>query len=333
MKSLLTILLIGFLSACSATHTHSGVIDPDSTLRVAIMPFVFESQQPETARPTANLVIESVNPLASKPTGLPTQVARRLVEGRLTRDTSYDLIDPFITEIQLMHEGYANDQGEFRVKKIQSEDPKTLCNNVVLCDAVLFGTIKEWDSDYYGIEAVNTIDIEVKLVSAHTGKVIFDSRSQDEERCGISGGPTGFADIALAPIECVSAQSQEALAAKVVADIFAPFRDLKAKNQNGSSPPAIYASAHTITDGIVGSNETVTVLLYATPGVEASFSVEPIISDIPMIEKSEGHYVGEYIPYADDFFQHSEITITLKDKYQRVSKAKVSGLPISRGQL
>lgn len=332
MKQILNVglLVCAFVSitACGPTVTHSVNFNPTEPLRLAVLPFRYASDDgssSEVAPPTSNLLIDSINPLASLPTSSPTQLARTYVQNELTA-TRFDVLTPFLVEATLAHSGLTNSDGAFLQQKIHALSPQEICEELLTCDAVLYGTVYDWDRDYYGIESVSSVDIEVVVRSARTGAELFRSRAKDSDRRGISGGPTGFSDIVLEPIRGLDASIIEELAQKTVASIFRPLRSKPTTPVSG--PPSIYAAATDSHHGNFGLAKPLLVLAYGSDAKVASFSIGSVIQDIPMVEKYPGHYVGEYYPLDGDTFSAQTVTVQLRDEFGRTTTHTLPGQPL-----
>ena len=95
------------------------------------------------------------------------------------------------------------------------------------------------------------------------------------------------------------------------------------------APPGIYALAHDARDGAIDRSKGVAVLMYATSGISASFSIGEQVVGIPMIERSRGHYIGLYRPFEEDGFSAEPLVVTVEDSLGRtvmrqVGKERVS---------
>jgi hypothetical protein len=60
-----------------------------------------------------------------------------------------------------------------------------------------------------------------------------------------------------------------------------------------------------------------------------SFSIGNAIRDVPLVERSAGHYIGEYIPTAGDRFENQQVTVTLEDEVGRKTSQTLSKIAIS----
>ena len=58
-------------------------------------------------------------------------------------------------------------------------------------------------------------------------------------------------------------------------------------------------------------------------GSIATFSIGNQIENIPMVETTEGHYIGEYYPLPTDLFQSEPVTVRLVDSVGRETSQKV----------
>jgi len=321
-------LVIG-LASCGGSFSHRLALKPNEPLRLAVVPFRYlNSDGMETAPPTENLLIDNVNPLASEPTGTAPQVARSLVQGELSK-TSFHILNPFVVENELTHHGFTNEHGKFLIDKVFAVPAAELCGELLGCDAVLYGTVNRWDRSYYGLESVASIDLEIRIVSAKDGHELFYSKGADAARRGISGGPTGFSDLVLEPLKGLDAEVIEGLARQIVQQMFQPLFMKQKDAALKAAPPAIYAAAHNSEDGILSPAGDLSILVYGTPRVKASFSLGRVVQEIPLNERSPGHYVGKFFPVSSLSLDQVPLMVTLEDENGFKTTQKVVGPTIS----
>ena len=97
-------------------------------------------------------------------------------------------------------------------------------------------------------------------------------------------------------------------------------------------PPSILASSHDNASGKITGKAHLTVLMLATPKKVASFSIGDRVENLPMLEKEEGHYIGEYYPLPSDRFPAEHISVSLVDQYGRETVQTVGMPPVSVNQ-
>jgi hypothetical protein len=246
--------------------------------------------------------------------------------------SSLDLLAPGVVEAELLHKGFdiAGVQPvQVDLTKLFATSPKELCDRVLSCDAVIFGKVLDWDRGYYGIQTVNSVDIELKMLSAKDGRVLFESRASDSDSRGITKGPTGFSNLVLEPIRGLDSDIITTLARNTVAQMVEPLKVSSRPDFLSSSPPAILASGHDQRDGIVNRGEGLTVVALGTPGQVASFLIGTDVDSVPMVERSSGHYIGEYIPPPNDRFSHSFVSVAIRDKFGRVTTHQLAKRPLT----
>jgi len=196
---------------------------------------------------------------------------------------------------------------------------------------VLYGRVEKWDRDYYGLESVNTIALELELVSAQNGKTLFLGRGEDYVSSGLSNGPTGYSSLALEPIKGLDSERIESLASSVINETLKPLT-IRNSHDNSTPPPSISASSVTPASKVISRNKPLVVLAFGTSNSTAQFSIGKTITNVPMEERSPGHYFGEYVALPNDTFDAATVNVTLVDAYGRSTTKIVKLGPFSLKQ-
>jgi hypothetical protein len=326
-KISLIALLISALG-CAGTYTHKLDFDRTSPLRVAVLPFYQIDKSGAYTSGNGSIALDGVPFISEESTESPAEFLRILTQSEVG-ESALDVLSPTVVDLNLSHSGLTKPASlELDLKRIMETPPSVLCSKIFSCDAVLYGKVTEWDRSYYGIESVSSVGLELRLVSAKTGNELFVSSAKDSEGRGISKGPTGFSDLVVAPISGLDSKIIANLARNVVEKMISPLKTPDQKELEEVTPPAIFAATHDVFDSVINHKQILTVLAFGTPRGGASFSIGTNIKDIPMIERSAGHYVGEYHPSAVDVFSSAPVVITLADSLGR--KATQT---IGRGEL
>jgi len=126
---------------------------------------------------------------------------------------------------------------------VLATDPRSLCGDLLSCDAVLYGRVTKWDRSYCGIEAVASIGIDLKLVSAKTNHTLFEAQAEDSDSRGLTKGPTGLSSLFLEPIRGLDNTIVTDLAREVVTEAVSPLQAQNRPEFLKSAPPAVIASA------------------------------------------------------------------------------------------
>jgi hypothetical protein len=323
--SFLTLILF---SGCSSKFEHKISFNQYERIRIAVMPFRYlAGTESEEAPPTPNLLIDNVPIVSEKLKQTPTKYIRTLVQNEL-KSTVLEIIDPFEVEIELPHHGFGKIDGTFDLNKIFNSNPDELCVHHLQCDAVLLGTIYSWDRSYYGIESVSTVDLGLKIISAKNGRTLYEVRGKDNISRGISGIPTGFSDLVVEPLRGLDNEIIEDLAREIVRKLIEPLK-VNQEDLNRGSPPSIYAVVHDAVNGDLAIATNLTVLAYGTPQLQASFRIGEVTGDLPMLEKFPGHYVGTYIPFAQEKVIAEKVIVSIRDKYGRITEAEILQKPVT----
>jgi hypothetical protein len=318
----LSILFAAALAGCQATYKHTLNFNPSEPIRIAVLPFAQVDSDGTLTRADESLLIDSVGLVSSKQRETPAELS----------NASLDVITPAIVQADLLHYGYATPGSNpvtIDLQRVFAADPREICTKVLSCDAVMYGKVTRWDRSYYGIQSVATVAINLKLVSAKTGKLMYEIDAEDSESRGISKGPTGFSNLALEPIKGLDNEIIQDLARDVADKAILPLSSRSRPEFLKTAPPAIIASGHDARGGIIGSKDKVVVIAFGSPGQSATFSVGNVALNIPMLERAPGHYIGEYVPLPEDSLSSQYVVVSLKDEFGRSTSQKLAKTPIS----
>ena len=328
MKKILALTLTLLTCACASTYKSNLEFNPTEPLRVVVLPFAQVDQKGAIIDVNSDLAIDKVNLVSSKLGEAPAEFVRKLVQSELGK-SALDIFSPALIDSELSHHGFADPKLKLNLAKIFSADPKQLCTHLVNCDAVLYGKVTKWDRSYYGIQSVNSVGIDLKLVSVRDGKELFSSNAQDSDGRGLSKGPTGFSDLVIEPLRGLDNAIITDLARKMVPKMLADLKVESRPDYLQSQPPAIYAAAHDAHSGKLSKNGVLTVLAFGSSYDSAAFSIGNVIQNVPMVEQDESHYIGEYYPLPTDSFETQPVYVTLTDEYGRVTKEELGSGPVS----
>jgi hypothetical protein len=328
LTSLSSGILLCCLAACSSMYKNQVNFDTTEPLRVAVLPFAYQNEKGEIEELKPDLLIDDIPVVSSKLEDAPANYVRKLVFSGLER-TGMDLIPPAIIENAFHHHGFSQ-KNILNVKKIYAVTPAEL-GDLLDCDAVVYGRITDWSRSYYGIQTVNSVGLKLKIVSTKTGKVLFTSEAEDSDSRGISKGPTGWSSLIIEPVQGLDNQIITDLARTMVSKMLDPLAVRNRPEFLKTPAPAIYASSHDLPGGIIRADGHLTVVLLGTPKRSASFSIGNKIQNIPMLEKDESHYIGEYYPLPSDVIANEPVTVSLTDQYGRVAIQTVGVGPVSIG--
>lgn len=323
-------LAILLASSCAAKFKHSLDFNPAEPIRVAVLPFAQFDAAGNLAEQNPDLLIDNVPGISAKLKETPAEYLQKLVQTHF-RDSSLDIISPALVTSQLLHSGYGRSDLSLDLQKILDADPRYLCDHVLQCDALLYGKVTKWERGYYALQSVHTVGLELKLVSARDGKILFAGEAEDSESRGITKGPTGFSDLLIAPISGLDSKITLDLAANIVDKMLAPFSTKNRPEFLATPPPEIFAAAFTPDNSRLNQNNALTVLVLGSNNKSASFSLGEKVRDIPMEEREPGHYLGEFFPLPTDRFENTPVFVFLTDQYGRTTKRQVGARTVSVG--
>lgn len=327
------IAIIGYLylslTACfSGVYSHTLEFNPRESLRVAVLPFVRVDEEGEVLQAESGLAVDQVPLLSSELADTPEDYIRKLVQSDLN-EGPLDPLSPYLVDTELPHHGFGLSDGRFDYRKIYETPASQLCVHFLDCDAVLLGRIFKWERAYYGVQSVNAVGIELTLLAADGDQVLFSSRGEDYDSRGLSKGPTGYTSAVLEPIKGLDSQIILDLSERVISKMLSPLKVPGGTNTPKTPPPAIYATSHDGAGGTLTRTKPLVLLMYASAGARASFSIGNAVRSIPMEEHSPGHYYGEYHPLPSDHFSQQEVSFFVEDGHGRVTSRVASREPVS----
>jgi hypothetical protein len=317
-----------FISGCAGVYKHELNFNPLEPIRVAVLPFAFvDENRAIVDKETERNLVDNLSIVSTELEESPATFIQTATQKELSK-TSLDIVAPAYVDAQLSHNGYDNRGKGLDIPKIFQAAPKELCT-LLHCDALLYGRVTRWERNYYGLQSQTLVGAEIKIISARDSSVFYTSTAEDSDSRGISKGPTGFSNLVIEPIKGLSNDVITKLARKVVAKMIQPLTVSSRPGFLETPPPAIFASAHDARSGSLDFAHPLTVVLLGNPKQNASFSIGTLIRNIPMIEKDDGHYFGQYYPLSTDSFNNQSVHVALQDKYGRVTSQRIGFSKIS----
>lgn len=323
--------LCGVLSGCAGTYKHTLAFNPAEPIRIAVLPFAQVDDKGALVQADENFLIDNVALVSSKLKQTPAQFVQTQVQTELSK-ASLDVVSPGIVEASLIHNGFTVPGSKpvlIDLAKVFAASPQEICSKLLSCDAVLYGKILTWDRSYYGVQTISTVELELKIVSARNGKVLFETMAKDSDSRGITKGPTGFSNLVLEPLKGLDNNIITALADDIVEQAVSPLNRKKKPEFLNVAPPAIVAAAHDARTGEISQGGKLVVIVYGSPGQAGRFSIGNVVPEIPLTERSPGHYLGEYIPLPTDRFTAQPVSVTLQDDAGRETRLMIPGQPLT----
>lgn len=313
------------LSSCSGMLKSKISYDNSEQLRVAVLPFA-QIRDGKIVEDTADVfLIDHIPGLSKASKKGPARIVQEQVVKELAL-SNLEVLPAKLVEAEILHDGFSKNN-RIDTERLYRTKAADICKTLA-CDAVLYGKVDQWDRSYYGLQSVNTVSFNLKLVRAKDDKVIFSASAKDSESHGLTQGPTGYSSIILEPIRGLDSELIEQLSEKNVKSALEKLV-LKKEASEIEIAPYIVSGAHTARALNLNRQQPLTVMAFGSPEVSAYFSIGSYIKNIPMKEVSPGHYLGYYLPIAEDNFGSEEITVTLINKSNRRSSLKVQPGPVS----
>jgi len=165
--------------------------------------------------------------------------------------------------------------------------------------------------------------VDIELVAASDGAELFHLYGEDSESRGLTKVPTGISDVVLEPIRGLNADIISNLSRRIVKKVIKPLLLESRLEFLTSSPPSVYASSHDSTAPFLDPKDGLVIVMFGTPNTEASFSLGRKVRRVPMIERSPGHYFGQYHPVEGISFGPQQVYVELKDSVGRITRQAV----------
>ncbi|MDD2943590.1 MAG: hypothetical protein PHC51_11575 [bacterium] len=321
------------LASCGPSITTSLSYPHSQSLRLLVLPVI--ERPTENATIDHSIIFDHLPDLGDKNMDTPAEYLRNLVLNELSASTDMDLIPSAYIDAELSHHGFADKDGKINLNELYRTPAEVLCNEIFDCDAVLYSELNEWQRNYYALYSNNSVSFSLRIVALATRlsadsnsgeEIVFSTSAHDSSSSGLFKAPTGYVSLALEPIKGVNKEVIENLAEDMVEKALEPLKTGKRSEFLKSPPPAIYAVAHNADGGNI--NGKLTVLMSATPDMQASFSLGNSVENIPMTEKDSGNYIGFYYPNSNDSFTNADLQVTIIDRWGRKTTSKYN-VPLS----
>lgn len=309
---------------CAGTYKQKVEYNTLEPLRVAVLPFAEVDSTGAFLDSDPNLLIDKVAVVSQELSEKPRSLVRKLVQAEL-EETALDILAPSLINSKLHHTEYSDSNLDFILPKIHATSAQSFCPAVFDCDAVLYGKVTRWDRSYYGIQSSTTVGLELKLISARDGRVLFEGRAEDSDSRGITKVPTGFSDLVLEPIKGLDNEITVKLAQRVVSKLLEPLKASAKPEYHATVPPSIYAAAHTGAINQSMRERGLSVMLVGSRKRAATFSIGQVITNVPMAERAPGQYSGEFVPLPTDHFDDELVVVSLVDEFGRATTQSLPG--------
>lgn len=185
-------------------------------------------------------------------------------------------------------------------------------------DGLVVGKVTAFESLYVGVYASITIGVEVKMLDAETGQVLWTVKHKETTR---SGG------VPLSPVGAIITAASSALnlsryhfvntanqLCQTVVETIPPSANFK-----GKSFPKIYTLAHNGMKRLLKKGDRLEVGIEGTPGLNAVFTIRPQKTSIRMEEQEAGIYTGTYVVREGNALIDGVIAVRLSDMWGNVS--------------
>ena len=315
-------------TGCASSYTSEVAFNPLEPIRVVVLPFAQVGEDGSVKIDDSAIAVDQVALISTPREDSPEEIVRKAALQTLAR-TSLDVVAPAVVDAELVHHGFGKKDLSVDRTALFAAAPAEICTHMLACDAVLYGRIINWSRDYYAIQTVNSVTLDLRLVGARDSKLLFRSQATDTESRGITKGPTGYSNLVLEPIKGLDSEIIAQLSERMVQRMLAPLTTDSRPEFLKSAPPAIFAAAHDVPSGVLVRTDPLTVLAFGSPNQTASFSLGDTIQNIPMFERDPGNYIGEYFPLPTDSFDSQQIVVHITDSFGRTTSRPLRNPPVT----
>ncbi|MGD9417164.1 MAG: DUF799 family lipoprotein, partial [Desulfobacterales bacterium] len=172
-------------------------------------------------------------------------------------------------------------------------------------DAVIFGEVTSLGKTYALVYSDNSAGLKAKMVGCDSERVIWELehniRIQDGDvPLSLTGLAATIVKTAITHQKASHLQAAAELCMQMVATI---------PNREGVSepPPRIIALVHNAAGKLMRPGDLLKIALIGGKGQEASWSIPPLVKNLPLKEKEPGVYIGAYRIRSKDRLPHGRI--------------------------
>ncbi|MEQ8765941.1 MAG: DUF799 family lipoprotein [Planctomycetota bacterium] len=283
--SWILVLALPWIAACQTNRTYR---DPEfnalANRRVAVLPFVPEY----SGRNLPTSIVDEV-PLVGRRVATGEDFLRQAFTARLSRG-AYDIAESAYVDTRLVHAGLYGDY------KYQSASPEEL-GALLSVDAVVIAKVKEWDITYLALETRHTVGVELQMIDVDTGSVLVSADVEESDGAGLSGGPTGFTDLAVQPILGLSSANLVAVGRRVCDRLVDPFlpSDMDLHDADLRAPFLLFATHDQPAEHLMEAGDVLTIVAQGAPDMRAEWVFTSLGYRGSMSEIEPGSYVGKVV--------------------------------------
>jgi len=285
--SIFSLFVMVILAACGSTGIMEALkpeVSDESRLphKVAILPFVNQTSNPEAAA-----------------------VVRKMFYNFFSSLNYLDL-EPSSVDEKLNTKNYN--------KKIAAGEvvsPRQL-GQMLGVDAVVFGEVLSLGKVYAVLYSDSQASLRARMVSCHSGQIIWELEHTAHLRAGEM--PLSIIGLAAALVKTVIShqradvmQAASKLCMQMIATV--PNRPALAE-----SPPRIQAMVHNGVGTLLLPESHLKVVMVGDDGLDASWSVPPLIENLPMKENEPGVYFASYRIKPQDRLPYGRLEGYLRSK-------------------
>ena len=179
-------------------------------------------------------------------------------------------------------------------------------------DAVIFGEVLNLGKTYALVYADNSAALKAKMVRCNSEQIIWELEhsvrlQEGEVPLSLTGLAAAIVKTAISHQQASHLQAAAELCMKMVATI---------PNPEGVSepPPRIQALVHNGSAKLLQPGDRIRVALIGDKNQIASWSIPPLIENLPLKEKEPGVYIGAYRIRSKDRLPHGRIVGYLRSK-------------------
>ena len=243
--------------------------------KVAILPFVNKTSTPEGG-----------------------QIVRKMFYNFFS-SLNYLDVEPYIIDDNLKATGLYQ-----KITAGEAVSPKKL-GKALGVDAVIIGEVISLGKIYALLYTDNQAGLKAKMVSCNSGKILWElEHTVHQQKGDVPLSPIGLAatiaKTALSHQQATHMQAAAELSMAMVATIPSP-------PAVADPPPKIEALVHNGAGKLLRPGDYIRVVMTGEKGNSATWSIPPLMEELPMKEKKPGVYIGAYRVKAQDRLAHGRL--------------------------
>jgi len=160
-------------------------------------------------------------------------------------------------------------------------------------DIVVSGEMTKRERLYAVVHSNIRLAARIRVVDVRKGTVIFDIEKEEVRNAGLLRIPTGFFEAATSPIMGLDKYYEDKIVGDLARSLVSPINiAFNPRKTDEVRQPIIYDLSATMDAPAADGGSTVNVVLVGEEGCSASFTVDGVVSAVPLSYIGNGNFTG-----------------------------------------